>query len=167
MFGEKTLQFMAKTDVFKGLSNDEINKFHKFFEKEVFYDRDVLIKQGQTQSALHIVISGALNVTLPKKTGMTMFQDDSALILGTLKSGDCFGEYSLVDKKGASASIIAVEGGEVLKIKRDDFENIISADDHISKQIYLNLLNILTKRLRKSNVFYEFSNREVSYGVVA
>jgi CRP-like cAMP-binding protein len=65
-----------------------------------------------------------------------------------LNQGDCFGEYSLIEKTRTTASVVAKEPGEALKIPKTYFDQILD-DSQMAKSIYRNMLHILIKRLRK------------------
>jgi CRP-like cAMP-binding protein len=83
--------------------------------------------------------------------------------LNTLNEGDCFGEYSLIDQQPTSASVIATQPGELLKITKPAFEAILETNDHMAKIIYFNILRILIRRLRKLNTDYNLFL--LNYGV--
>ena len=69
--------------------------------------------------------------------------------------GDFFGEYSLIDSKPASASVIATQAGELIKITKHNMDNILENNDRIAKIVYLNILKILVERLRHINREYD------------
>jgi CRP-like cAMP-binding protein len=80
-----------------------------------------------------------------------------------LQAGDCFGEYSLLDQQLTSASVTATQDGELLKITKPAFDEILNANDHIAKIIYYNLLQVLIGRLRKLDASY--NQYLLNYGV--
>ena len=69
--------------------------------------------------------------------------------------GDFFGEYSILDSKLASASVIATREGELIKITKDELDNIFENNDRIAKIIYMNILKILVERPRHINKEYD------------
>jgi CRP-like cAMP-binding protein len=75
--------------------------------------------------------------------------------LNRLGPGDCFGEYGLIDGQPASASVIALQPGSLLKLSRDSFERLLAANDRMAKIIYCNLLRLLIGRLRKREKEYD------------
>jgi CRP-like cAMP-binding protein len=83
--------------------------------------------------------------------------------INTLNAGDCFGEYSLIDQQPISASVIATQPGELMKITKPAFDAILQANDHIAKTVYYNVLHLLIKRLRKLNTDYNLFL--LNYGV--
>jgi len=79
----------------------------------------------------------------------------SALKVNILQKGDCFGEYSMIDKSPASASIGALTDGELMRITETDFDHILTTHDHIAKIFYRNVLHILIQRLRMREKEYD------------
>ena len=71
--------------------------------------------------------------------------------LHILESGDLLGEYSFIDSQVASASVRALEDGELYTISRDDFYSIVDSSNRVGKLIYRNLLQALIIRLRHYN----------------
>jgi CRP-like cAMP-binding protein len=87
----------------------------------------------------------------------------SKVQLNTLNAGDCFGEYSLIDQQPTSASVIATQPGELIKIPKPAFDAVLQTNDRIAKTIYHNILRILIQRLRRLNIDYNLFI--LSYGV--
>jgi CRP-like cAMP-binding protein len=77
--------------------------------------------------------------------------------------GDCFGEYSLIDQQPTSASVIATQPGELIKITKPAFDAILQDNDRIAKIVYFNILRILIRRLRKLDTNYNLFL--LNYGV--
>ena len=75
--------------------------------------------------------------------------------MNLLKPGDCFGEYSLIDKAKSSASIVAIEAGELFRLHEDDLDRILNNNLRIAKTFYFNILRILIRRLRKKEDEYD------------
>ena len=71
--------------------------------------------------------------------------------LNILSEGDCFGEYSLIDSEPASASVVAMDHGQILEISHDVLERILVSHDHMAKTIYYNMLRMLIRRLKEKD----------------
>lgn len=103
------------------------------------YDPDtVLISPQVANSTMFIVLSGALEVRLESPDG---------LLVGSLLQGDCAGEMSVFDNSDPSAWVVTRESTRVLPLQRD----IVLAMLHASHDLCLNLLHILSQRLRFNN----------------
>jgi len=148
MFNSKITDILSNVKVFDGLGKADLKVISRYCQKISFKKGEALIEIGQVPSALYILIEGQLRVLLPERLEGRKEHRASEVNLNTLNEGDCFGEYSLIEKATASASVIGVQSGEVLKIPENEFHQII-ADDRIGKKVYCNLIHILIKRLRK------------------
>ena len=148
MITNAMLDILSKTEVFKGLSGHDYEQLCEHSELESFEKNETIIKEGQINDALYVVLKGHLEAILPRGLPGQPERRFSAVRLGTMTPGDSFGEYSLIDRRLASCSVIAIEPSEVLKITRADFERTVSASDHVGRIIYRNLVQLLIRRLR-------------------
>jgi CRP/FNR family transcriptional regulator, cyclic AMP receptor protein len=148
MFKSKITGILSTVKIFDGLSQADLKTISKYCQKLDFEKGETLIEIGRKPSALYILIKGQLRVLLPKRLEGRKEHRVSEVHLNTLKEGDCLGEYSLIEKATASASVIGTCSGEVLKIPKNEFDQIM-ANDRIGKKVYCNLLHVLIERLRK------------------
>ncbi len=148
MFKSKIIEILEKTKVFKGMTREELKTISKHCEKIGFEKGDVLIGIDQEPPGFFILINGRLKVVLPRRIAGRKEKRASMINLNVLNKGDCFGEYSLIEKTRTSASVIAVEAGDVLKVPRKGFDQIL-ANDRMARIIYQNILHVLIKRLRE------------------
>ena len=72
---------------------------------------DVLFRQGMAADALYIVTQGRMEIT-------TRIPGDDAPVVGTISPGEMVGEFALLDDGPRSASVIAVERSEGIRIGR-------------------------------------------------
>ncbi len=148
MFKSKIADVLTNVKAFEGLEMADLKTIAHFCEKRGFREGEVLIEEGTKSAGLHILLSGQVKVVLPEKLQGRKEHRPSQVKLNVLNQGDCFGEYSLIEKTRASASVIGLLPGELIKIPEGAFQQIM-ADDRIGKRVYHNLLHILIKRLRK------------------
>ena len=74
-------------------------------------------------------------------------RDGSEVILAFLGPGDTFGEMSMVDSSGRSASVLTMERSTCLVMNRAAFDGCLRS----VKQLSYNLVRLLTRRLRVAN----------------
>ena len=148
MITNEMLGILSNTEVFKGLSGHDYEQLCEHSELESFEKNETIIQKGEINDALYVVLKGHLEAILPRGMPGQHERRFSAVRLSTMTPGDSFGEYSLIDRKPASCSVIAIEACELLKITRADFENTVNASDHLGRMIYRNLLQLLIRRLR-------------------
>src|SRR5262245_49808015 len=157
MFEDETIQALAKAEIFHGLTPEEVNIFYQSAQRVTCEKAATVIDKGQVGAALYIILNGQfevdlpLGVYIPQQVGGLVERRMSKVQLSTLRAGDCFGEYSLLDQQPTSASVVAAEAGKLLKITQPAFEAILQANDRIAKTVYGNMLHILIDRLRKQN----------------
>ena len=145
------LRILSVATVTQGLKPDELRVLLSYTVVETVPHGWMVLAEGQHGEALYLVLSGHLKVmllTVDHRDHPNRVQD---IHLSTLKPGDCFGEYSLIDSEPASASVIAAESTELLKITGKDFQTVAAHHDRLAKIVYCNLLRVLVRRLRKKD----------------
>ncbi len=155
MFENKAFHTLSNIEIFKGLANDDFKKIYSCCQKVRFVEKDTLIKEGQIKSTLYIIIEGQVEVFLPEQNKEMGNKRPTKVKLTILNKGGFFGEYSFFDSKPSSASVVATQSGELIKITKFDLNNTLKNNDRIAKTIYLNMLQILIKRLRNTNKEYD------------
>jgi diguanylate cyclase (GGDEF)-like protein len=105
-----------------------------------------LICPGETDGNLYVVLRGKLDVFLEES-------DDSAV--ATIEAGDSVGEIAALDRKPRSARVVVREDARVLTIASKDFWYLMGK----SHRLALNLLHILSERLRGNNATIVDSRR--------
>lgn len=151
MLPEETITCLGRTRVFSGMEYPDLRTVSRFAQVRKFGPEDVIIAEGQKAGALFIVLSGEVRVKLfrgKQAREQARFTDVDLNVLGP---EDCFGEYSLIDHKPASATVMAVADTTVFELTRPNFENLVAGNDRIARIIYSNLLQILIERLRKKD----------------
>lgn len=99
-------------------------------------DKDeVLLEPGKPNFNLYIVLAGEMRVYIGAPT------EPPHAVLGV---GDCAGELSLIDGKGATALVTAARGTELLVIHHDLMWALVDQCQGVAK----NLLYILSRRSR-------------------
>ncbi|MGZ8217902.1 GGDEF domain-containing protein [Methylomagnum sp.] len=96
---------------------------------------EVLLEPGKSNLNLYIVLTGELRVYVSSPT-----QPPHAV----LGPGDCAGELSLIDGKGATALVTAAKGAEVLVVHHDVLWALVDQCHGVAR----NLLYILSRRSR-------------------
>jgi diguanylate cyclase (GGDEF)-like protein len=100
---------------------------------------DVLLTPQETNNNFYIILEGRLLVHLDS------LQNASVT---SLEPGECAGELSIFDKGYPSAFVVAPEPTRLLVLPADALWNLIT----ISHKVALNLLYIMSKRVRNSNL---------------
>jgi CRP-like cAMP-binding protein len=94
-----------------------IEELLKRFEHVPMKRGEVVIHEGDEGDFYYLVASGRLQVE--------RLVGGAKVVLAELKSGDAFGEEALVSDAKRNASVTAVSDGELLRVKRGDFNELL------------------------------------------
>lgn len=145
------LRILSTATVTQGLEPTDLQMLLSHATVETVPQGWMVLAESQQSEALYVVLSGRLKVMLLALDHRDHPNRVCDIYLRTLSPGDCFGEYSLIDLEPASASVIATEPAELLKITGKDFQMAAAGHDGLARTVYCNLLRILVRRLRKKD----------------
>jgi len=97
---------------------------------------EVLIREGDSDDHLYVVVSGALGVV--KSAGT-----DNELTLNAMRPGDVVGELSFLDGATRFASLVALNETRVLGLSRADLEALLDRDPHLVYRIMRAIVRIV------------------------
>lgn len=140
MAEERVVRLMKRVSLFAKMKDEEVAKIaDQCIRRDCKKDHVILVEEevGQT---LFIILRGTVKVTRTS-------DDGREVIITILKASDFFGEISLLDGKGRSATVIAMEDAELLTLRRSEFLLIIEEFPQIS----IELLKALADRIRKAD----------------
>jgi len=126
--------------LFESLSKDARAFIVDRLKSEDFASGEVIVHQGDTGNSLYIITSGLVKVTRREKTG-------ASRELARLKTGDYFGEMSLLAGQPRSADIIVVTDTSTLVLYKDDLDEILQEYPTIA----VHFSKVLSKRLRDTS----------------
>lgn len=138
--GEMSLEILKKIPVFSNIEQENLERLQERLVRRRYKKGQVLFHMGDEGGSLYILQKGRVKVTIPTAIG-------DEVILAILSAGEIIGEMSLIDCNPRSATVQAMEETEVICLFREDFLNLLRE----RFEIVLNLLEILVKRLRKTD----------------
>ena len=94
-----------------------IEELLKRFEHLPIKRGEVVIREGEEGDYYYVVGSGRLQVE--------RLVGGAKVVLAELKSGDAFGEEALVSEAKRNATVTALSDGELLRVKRADFNELL------------------------------------------
>ena len=135
---------LARVDLFSGLRKKELKELAADCRDGKYSPGSVLISQGEQGLGLFILTKGTVRITRANSP------DGAEEVLGTAGAGDVIGEMALLDDMPRSATVTAVDDVTVLVIPFWDFRNILRNILRSDPDVGLDLLAILSRRLRKA-----------------
>ncbi len=127
--------------VLEGLSEDEWQMIIRNAQNIAFTDGDILLKEGEVDDAVYIVVSGKVEVISSRAFGRVKR-------IATIDEGSVFGEVAFFDANPRSASVRAIGVGSVLRLSRKGFEQISAWNPSLAQQFLFDLGSILAFRFR-------------------
>jgi CRP-like cAMP-binding protein len=105
-----------------------------------------IVHQGSHDREMYIVVSGKLKIS-------AVSEDGKEVGFGVLSAEDTFGEMAMLDGEVRSATVTAIEKCELLVLGHEQFVELVPEHPHVA----INLLIILTQRLRHTSKMYQDS----------
>jgi CRP-like cAMP-binding protein len=103
--------------------------------RQSFSAGEILIREGEENEKMFIILSGDLEVRVGGKS------------VASLKEGDLFGELSMIDKEPASGDIVALSGGEFVTLDERRFLAVSQQNPFFT----MGILRVVTAKLRAMN----------------
>jgi len=125
------------------LSDNQLERFAHFMEPMRVGPWAHIVKQGETDDSMYLVLEGELRVRL--------MIGGKETILATLASGECFGEIALFDRGPRSADVLSNKESVLLKITAEAFEKLRRDAPELSAPILFSISKTLAARIRADN----------------
>lgn len=138
------IQYLKKIPLFTHLKDPQLKAIASRLTKAQYRKGDVIFHKTDMGTELYIVNSGSLKAVLTDDEG-------DEIVLARFGSGDFFGELSLLDGKGRSATIVSDDTSELSVLNRDVLFELIQKDPRIA----IGLMATLVERLRKADEMIE------------
>jgi CRP/FNR family cyclic AMP-dependent transcriptional regulator len=132
-------EVLRNVPLFATLTDSELKSIVEKVILRKYRKNDVIFHEEDTNEVMYIILSGKVKVVQTSEEG-------KEIILALHKSGDFFGEMSLIDGKTAPATVMAIENAIIAIISKKDFHTVLSWQP----KVLLNLLQIFCTRLRDS-----------------
>jgi extracellular factor (EF) 3-hydroxypalmitic acid methyl ester biosynthesis protein len=132
---------MAMLKVLKYLKDDEYLSLLQTAESKTFKPGALLIRQGEQQTNLYVLVKGSAKVVRD--------HDGFMVDISQRGPGEIFGDMSFIEGHAASASVEACDPEvQAIIITHANIKRLIEADPTFAGRFYKSLAEILSRRLR-------------------
>ena len=135
---QERIELLAHVPLFSELNRRELRTLAQATIQREYAAGTVIVQQDETGVGLYVLIQGRARV-------QQRVADGTVRQLGTLGSGEIFGEMALLDTFPRSASVVAEEAISALVIPIFDFRALLRGDSNIA----IKLLAVLSRRVRQ------------------
>ncbi|HYA86191.1 MAG TPA: Crp/Fnr family transcriptional regulator [Nitrospirota bacterium] len=138
------VEYLKNIPLFKHLKDSQLREIAARCKSAQYKKGDVIFHKSDLSTDLYIVNSGKLKALLVDEEG-------DEIVLAQFEKGAFFGELSLLDGKGRSATIVVEKESELSILKKEMFFDILYKDPRIAVE----LMATLVERLRKADEMIE------------
>jgi hypothetical protein len=131
--------FLKEVPFFQGMTIDQLRILAEVCEEQMFDEDTTIYSKDDTGGVLYVVVNGRVGIEQEKRTGSAR--------LATLGAYGYFGEMNLFDNSPRTTSALAIQDTLTLRLRREPL--IALARRH--PELSLELINVLSQRLRESN----------------
>jgi CRP/FNR family transcriptional regulator, cyclic AMP receptor protein len=155
MAEERIIRLLKKVPIFAKLNDAEVSQIaDQCIRRECPREQVILVEEevGQT---LFILLKGSVKITRTSDEGREV-------IITILKSSEFFGELSLIDGKGRSATVVAMEASEFLTLRRAEFLAMLERYPVIAVE----MMRVMADRIRRADAQIENLTLQNAFGRV-
>jgi CRP/FNR family transcriptional regulator len=138
--GEDKAAELARFFIFESLSEDEMRRVADLAVTRRYDEGEVIFREGDRSDTCFIVRAGRVRITRTHSGGRR-------LTLAELSAGEMFGELSMFDGAGRSATVEAIEETTTLALLERDVKRVLREHPEIA----VKMLARLASRLRAAN----------------
>ncbi len=146
---EDTLNRLIQIPAMRDCAQDDVRKFIAQGECCELDSGTCLVNINQIIDKFYILLDGSLRVYLPQ--GSTDNAKERDIELATLEPGQCVGEFSFIDKKPTSATVITSKPCRCFVIGTSKLEAFLDEHQDFARCFYYNLLAGVIDHAREGN----------------
>jgi CRP-like cAMP-binding protein len=141
---ERAEALLRRIPLFSAVPQHRLRTIAHLAHRNTFAAAQILFKEGEPGSTLHVIRYGQLSVLGERDGGQP-------LVLASLGPGEFVGELALFDRGPRSATVMAAVSTETLSISRVDILDLMNRYPEVA----LALLHAVCRRLRSTDNLLE------------
>jgi len=129
--------------MFSGLTDEEALIIAASMKEVECLGETILFEENTPGSSLYIIKTGEIEI-------LKRIIEGKSKIVVVLKSGDFFGEMSLIDNSPRSAGARVAKDSIIYELRKKDFENILDGNRDLALKVMRGIVSTLCQRLRST-----------------
>jgi len=126
--------------LFEGISEPKLEKIAEIISYKNFKVGETIFREGDKGSTLYIVLNGSVRL-------FRTVREEEEQTLAILRDGKFFGEMSLFEEGGHTATALPLRDTMIAALEKEDFEKLSETDPKLAfivlKQVALTVCSIL------------------------
>ena len=127
--------------LFKTMTMDEVLKINQIAESLTVMPGDEVFNEGEKATAMYVIRFGSVRIYQNSK-------ENDKVEVALLGTGSHFGEMAMIDQEPRSASVVAVEKSEVIRLDYEKLKTVLNKNPIVAVKFYEALCQFLCGRLR-------------------
>jgi CRP-like cAMP-binding protein len=136
-----TVEFLATVPVLEGREHSQLVELARVMRRRTVREGQLLWRQGDDARELLVIVDGAVSAFLH-------VPGDRTVEIGRARRGEVVGEIGLLDGKGHTMSVRAIETTTMLTLGRLDFAALLASQDPPAFRLKRHLASLFVTRLR-------------------
>jgi CRP/FNR family transcriptional regulator, cyclic AMP receptor protein len=142
--GKTTLEILSQIDLFSGLPHAHLRRVVDIGVEEQYRTGATIFAEGSPGDKFYLIVEGAVRIS---RVVPGMGEE----ALAVLRTGNYFGEMSLIDDAPRSATAVSHERCRLFVVHRKDLEDLLFVDRDLAYELLWNWVRTLSRRLRATN----------------
>lgn len=147
MSDEDIREYILDFPLIKGLNRTQVDSLIAISRRQSFEKDEVLIEQGSEEHDLFIILHGRARIIMSNHA-------DEEVGMAEAGVGETLGEVSLLVDAPHSASVVAIEHTQVMRITRYALASMMASDPELAARLWHRLAQMMGDRLRDTNMRY-------------
>jgi signal transduction histidine kinase len=147
--------FLRQLPLFAGLPEEDLDRLWDMAETVAVVAGETLVAEGEPGASMYVALDGRFEVSA--RSG------ERDLVLATLGPGEVIGEISLLEGSSRTATVRAIQDGQVLKISRDSFQQFLQR----SPSAALGIVKTMATRLRNTEAMLRQREKMAALGTLS
>lgn len=122
------LQLLHEIEFLNVLTDEQRQELVRRLATQIFARGETICRQGEPGNTFYIIKSDKVEISTQNGVGRTV-------VLRQMTAGEFFGEISLLTGEPRSATVVAMEDSEVLRMNKEDMRIMLEANSQLAEHI--------------------------------
>jgi CRP-like cAMP-binding protein len=132
------IDFLRDVPIFTDLQDQTLEKIYNSGYIKTYKKNEIILSEEESGNSMFFIVEGKVKVLRS--------DEDKEIIISLLGPGEFFGEMSILDGMGRSATVSAFEDSKIFILQRNEFIDLLNSHPEVS----ISLLRELSIRLRNA-----------------
>lgn len=149
---EEIIPLLKQAEIFDGLPDEEVARVAGIADGVTFDADEEIFAEGDEGDAFYVIIDGAVEISMVRPGG-------EKEKLAVRRKGSAFGEMALLNDAPRSASALALEQTELVRVPKKAFDEILG-----DGTLAVHMLKTLSRALRALDIRFAAQERRSALG---